>query len=413
MKSFPIVLFLLIVIYSCQHREIVNPEIKANLRDLSSDEVAISQATSEFAIELFQQLEDENVPNLFFSPFSIHQALSMTMNGDDAESLVQIRNLLKYGNMSLDEANESNRELTALLLEMDAKVKLSIANGIWFNELYTLKTHFRQTVSNYYGAEVAGLDMGNPASKDIINNWISRQTNGLLKDVLDYVDPDAMMYLVNAIYFKADWKYTFNENNTKKASFLTSSGKEVRVDMMDMNTEATYKSYVRNDIHYLELPYSTGQFNMGIVYNTTGDLQEVLPHISAANLNEWRKNSVEANFILKMPKFKMQHKINNLHNDLQEMELKQPFEAHPENFTNMFTQGPPLVISRVIHDALIEVDEKGSEAAAATVVEMMPTSAAPRTPYEVVLDKPFVFIIQERHSGAILFMGKLGDPSLL
>jgi serpin B len=154
---------------------------------------------------------------------------------------------------------------------------------------------------------------------------------------------------------------------------------------------------------------------MGILYNPQGDLDQVSQYLNLSNLEMWRKNASEQNFILKMPKFKMKYKMANMKDDLIQMGLVRPFYFHPDNFTKLFSNPTDdLKISRVIHDAMIEVDEKGSEAAAATIVEVIEkTSAGPSLPSVVTLDKPFIFFIQEKHSGAILFMGKLGDPSKL
>jgi serpin B len=232
--------------------------------------------------------------------------------------------------------------------------------------------------------------------------------------MLDQVSPQAAMYLVNAIYFKADWKYRFNASNTQKAPFKVSPTQEVEVDMMRMDEPTTLRYFRTDDLEYLEIPYSTGQYTMGVITSSEFDLDKKLQDFSFQDLEYWREQARDANFILQMPKFKMRYKMEKMNEYLIAMGLEKPFKPSPLNFTKLFTNPTePMFISRVIHDAIIEVDEQGSEAAAATVVEVELTSIAPGEPGIFKLDKPFVFLIQEKQSGAILFMGKLGNPSLL
>lgn len=400
--------------FACVPSEEIKPA-EANLRTLATYEKELANSSAKFALDLFAQLNDPDEANQFYSPYSIHQALSMTMNGNEGEVLQEFVDLLRYEGMSINDANRGSKELTEFLLQVDPKVKLAIANAIWYKQEYQVQVPFKDISREYYNAEIAGLDMLNPNSVNIINNWIAQKTNDLIKDMLDEIPSDAVMYLVNAIYYKADWKYQFIASKTKKENFYPNPGNPVLVDMMDLDKPSAFRSYFGDGYHYFEIPYSTGQYSMGILYNPQGDLDQVSQYLNLGNIEMWRKNASEQNFILKMPKFKMKYKMANMKDDLIQMGLVRPFFFHPDNFTKLFSNPTDdLKISRVIHDAMIEVDEKGSEAAAATIVEVIEkTSAGPSLPSVVTLDKPFIFFIQEKHSGAILFMGKLGDPSKL
>ncbi|WP_246255321.1 serpin family protein [Cyclobacterium plantarum] len=390
--------------------ELVSP----NLRALQAHEQEMVLSSSRFAMDLFHQFQKKEVPNQFYSPYSIHQALSMAMNGNEGEVLEEFVRVLRYEGMGLEEANEAAQSLTKFLLELDPKVRLSIANAIWYKQEWEVNPDFEETVRNSFGAEVGGLDMANPQSVNVINNWIEQNTEGLIKDMLDAIPPNAAMYLVNAIYFKADWKYRFNASNTREAPFYVSPGNEVAVDMMRMEEAASLRYFSDGGLEYLEIPYSTGQYNMGVIISDDFALDEKLQGFSFEDLEYWRENANEANFILQMPKFKLRYKMDKMNEDLMAMGLEKPFHPSPMNFTKLFAHPTePMYISRVIHDALIEVDERGSEAAAATIVEVSYTSVGPHQPRVFALDKPFVFLIQDKHSGAILFMGKLSDPSLL
>lgn len=388
--------------------------LEPNLRTLQEHEMKTVQAGSRFAMDLFHQLSKTEAPNQFYSPFSIHAALSMAMNGNEGEALQEYLKVLRFDDQTLEEANRGAKELTEFLLQVDPKVKMSIANAIWYRQDYKVKVPFKAVAEEFYDAKVAGIDVFDPKSVDIINQWIERQTEGLIKDMLDQIRPDAVMYLVNAIYYKADWRFQFDPKKTIKAPFHIAADRQVQVDMMSFMEAGTIQSYRGEDYQYLEIPYSTGQYSMGVLIPDGYDLSAVEKDFTLENLERWRSQSVEQNVILKMPKFKLKQKIDNLREDLIAMGLKIPFGFDSRNFTLIFDNPTDLLkINRVIHDAVIEVDEKGTEAAAATVVEMVELTSATPGPDVLTIDRPFVFFIQEKHSGSILFMGKLGDPSLL
>ncbi|MDR7129945.1 serpin B [Algoriphagus sp. 4150] len=402
--------------FSCISGEDNSPsgKVEANLRELSLDENRLSESNTRFATNLFQQLASNgDSKNIFFSPYSVHQALAMAMNGNDGEVLEEFIQVLQMEGMNLEEANQAVKDLTSFLLDVDPKVKLSIANGIWYKEDYQVRIPFKDAARQYFNAEIAPFNVYDPNSVDIINHWIEKQTNNLIKDMLDFIPEDAVMYLVNAIYFKGDWTYNFPKENTRKEKFTLRNGQEIMTDMMNLGEPAGFKAYGTADYTYLEIPYSSEQYSMGVLVNESGNLSQLYPHFTLENLDEWRSNSRDVNLILKMPKFKIEYRIDNLADDLQAMGLVRPFIFHQDNFTQLFSNPTNyLKISRVIHQALIEVDEKGTEAAAATIVEVVEKTSLPpnSTPTIFTLDRPFIFFIQEKHSGAILFMGKLENP---
>src|SRR5690554_5789532 len=216
--------FLLGIIFlSCAPEGEQSP-LEPNLRTLQDHEINTVNASSDFAIDLFHQLSKSKDANQFYSPYSIHVALSMAMNGNEGEALEEYLDVLRFEGQKLEEANQGAKELTEFLLQVDPKVRLAIANAIWYRQDYQVKVSFRTMAEKYYNAEVAGIDVFNPRSVDIINGWIERQTKGLIKDMLDRIPPDAVMYLVNAIYYKADWKYQFDPEKTQKEPFYVSSG---------------------------------------------------------------------------------------------------------------------------------------------------------------------------------------------
>ena len=380
---------------------------------MTASETEMVQSNAEFAIRFFHEMEKENHNNFFTGPFSIHQALSMAMNGNEGEILQEYLDVLAYHGLSKEEANQAVKSLTTYLKEVDPKVKVNIANGIWYREGLSVQAPFKSALETYYDANISALDFNEPNAHQVINNWIASQTNDLIKNMLDGIPREAVMYLVNAIYFKGDWKYQFDPQKTKKEPFFTESGSTLQVDMMESKGKVGLNIGGNARVNYLEIPYSTGQYQMAIIQPQSGSLSSILSEITAENLALWSGNSRESSVILKMPKFKMKHKENNLRVQLENMGLVTPFSPNSDNFTKIFEGTfPPMLISRVIHEALIEVDEKGTEAAAATIIEIGVTSM-PSGPSIITLDKPYFFLIKEKSSGAILFMGKLGNPSLL
>lgn len=387
--------------------------VEANLRQMTITESEIVQSNADFAVRFFHEMEKESLENYFTGPFSIHQALSMAMNGNEGDVLQEYLDVLAYHGLSKEEANLAVKSLTAYLKDVDPKVKINIANGIWYREGLRVQTAFKSNMQNYYNANVSALDFNNPNAHQVINNWIASQTNELIKDILDSIPREAVMYLVNAIYFKGDWKYQFDPGKTKKAPFYPERGGSVQVDMMESKDRVGLWVGGNAKVNYIEIPYSTGQYQMAIILPNSGTLSDILPEITHENLTLWSNSARETSAILKMPKFKIKHKIVNLSEQLENMGLVTAFTPSPANFTKVFEGNhPPLMISRIIHEALVEVDEKGTEAAAATVIEMVVTSV-PSGPTIITLDKPFYFLIKEKSSGAVLFMGKLGNPSLL
>lgn len=410
--TLPLLGFILLAASCNPFQDSMGP-VEANTRLMSKSESEMVQANVNFAVRFFKELEKDGLENHFTGPFSIHQALSMAMNGNEGEVLQEYLDVLAYHGLSKAEANQAVKSLTEYLKKVDPKVKINIANGIWYREGFRVQAPFKNSMEAYYNANISPLNFDQTNAHQVINNWIASQTNNLIRDMLNSIPREAVMYLVNAIYFKGDWKYQFDPQKTKKESFFPDNGASVQVEMMESKDKVTLRTAGNAKVNYLEIPYSTGQYQMAIIQAQNGSLSSILPEITIENLAAWSENAQETSVILKMPKFKMRYKEENLRDKLENMGLVTPFSPNPNNFTKLFEGSlPPMLISRVIHEALIEVDEKGTEAAAATIVEIGLTSM-PTGPRIITLDKPFYFLIKEKSSGSILFMGKLGNPSLL
>ncbi len=412
MKNLPKVLIIFTFfscgVFSCSENDLqLNEDNPPNLRPLSDQELKLVEATNEFSFELIKRLDQlEADQNFFISPISVGYALGMVLNGAAGETKQGIKNTLDFGDLSDDEINKSYKELTSLLLSMDNKVELGIANSVWYRNTLNVKSDFANIISEHYDAKIEGLDFAKPDAKDIINNWIESKTNNRIQDMLNTVPSNAVMYLVNAIYFKADWTYQFEESATKKAPFYLEDGTTQQVDMM-FSEGATVRYANEEDFQFIDIPYGNEQFSMTILLPNTGTtIADVWQKLSAAQLRNLNEKSDTATLELYLPKFELDYK-KSLNEVLTDMGMQKAFSGGAE-LPNLFEEALDLTISEVIHQSFLKVDEKGSEAAAATIVGIIALLLlAGRKPPEIIIDRPFGLMIRERHSGSILFAGKI------
>jgi len=402
---------IIFTLFSCSENDLqLNEDNPPNLRSLSNQELELIAATNEFSFELIKELDqlaaDEN---FFISPISVGYALGMLFNGADGETKQGIKNTLDFGKLSDTEINKSYKNLTSLLLSMDNTVELGIANSVWYRNTLTVQPNFANTINESYDAKIEGLDFNNPNAKDIINNWIAEKTNDRIQDMLSSVPPEAVMYLVNAIYFKADWTYQFEESATDKAPFYLEDGTTQQVDMM-FSEGATISHAYTDNFQLIDIPYGNEQFVMTILLpNSDTGIADIWQSISASQLRNLDEQSDTATVTLYLPKFELNYK-KSLKAILSDMGMQKAFSDEAE-LLNLFEESLNLKISDVIHQSFLKVDEKGSEAAAATIVEVGTTSVGGGEPQKIKVDRPFGLMIRERHSGAIMFAGKMQDLS--
>jgi len=304
--------------------------------------------------------------------------------------------------MSVDEINEYYQIMQNSLTTVDRSTKLNIANSIWYKDGYPIYPAFLDINRKYFDAEVSALDFANPKSLDIINNWCSDKTNGLIKNPLDKIPADAIMYLINAIYFKGIWSSEFKKKDTSERDFTTANGASHKVDMMQQ--EQIFNYFEDEDAQYLDMPYGNKAFSMAVILPKQGNtIDDYLKSFDLESWSEIMQNLSPREIKVYFPKFKVKSKLE-LKNILATMGMPQAFTPQAD-FSRM--SEIDLMISRIIHSTYCDVNEKGTEAAAVTIVEMIET-AMPQNPVFNV-NRPFVFIIREKSTGVILFMGKMGS----
>ncbi len=411
MKKTRLIFLLAISISSCSLLE--NDEENyniPNLRELTNEEQELVSSTNQFACDIFMNIQSENSSeNLFISPLSIEYALAMTMNGANGTTHDAIKSTLHTESMSESEINEAYLSISDFFINLDNTVKLSIANSVWYRDALSVKNSFTEVMNIYYGARVEGLDFSDPNANKTINNWVDEETNGKIRELVDRIPDHAMMYLINAVYFKADWTYEFDESLTEKGDFVDLNGTKIQVNMM--TSKGVEVNYYHNSIlRLIDIPYGNGQYSMTILLPSENEsTSSVTEFLSPKNLSDWLHNSNLITAELKMPKFKIEFKTS-LNKTLSALGMGIAF-SDSADLSRLFEEPLDLFISRILHKAVIEVDEKGSEAAAATAVEISQTSVNPNQPPIIVIDRPFIFLIREKHSNHILFAGQLMDPS--
>jgi len=372
----------------------------------------VAEGNNRFAMDMYSQLKNES-GNVFLSPFSISTALAMTYEGANGSTASEMSSVLH-----LPQNDTERREGYATLIYKinngGGKSELSTANALWLQKDRPLLGSYTQDVMQYYGGNTSLLDFRSDpeGSRSLINSWVENRTNDRIRNLIPegLITPSTKLVLINAVYFKGEWVRQFNETDTEDGDFRTGilSSKKVRL----MHSTDVF-NYMENDkLQMLEMPYSGANLSMLVLLPKNDDMGSLESSLSVDNLESWKQSLEEQSVQVYMPKFKFE-KSYMLGDTLQSMGMKQAFEDSAD-FSKM-TGAKDLKIDVVVHKAFVEVDEKGTEAAAATAVIMGPTAAAPgHEPPPIPVfraDHPFIFIIQEKASGSILFMGRVSDPS--
>jgi serine protease inhibitor len=377
--------------------------------NLTGDQLALVESGNSFAFDIFTKVlksagEGENV---MISPLSISYALSMTLNGADGATRDSIIKALRLNGITMDALNTSFKDLTSALLSVDQRVLMSIANSVWTEKDFVVKQSFIEILTEYYKAESKSFDINDPSAPAKINAWIEDKTNGLIKNMVDKLNDNAVMLLINAIYYKGKWSSQFDKSKTVPMPFYKSSGSPADVPMMKQETE--YKVFEGTGFVLAEFPYGQGNFVMDVILPDAGnDLETVMSSVNDAGFTSWISQMNKRKIDLSFPKFKYGFK-KKLKDILTDMGMGIAFNDGAD-FSNISDQYD-LLINEVTHQSFIETNEEGTEAAAATVVEIGVTSAPP-SPLVLKLDHPFLYVIRETTTNSILFMGRVADPSV-
>lgn len=371
-------------------------------RELTATERELITASNSFAFGMLREVNgDENGKNVFISPLSASLALGMTMNGARGQTLDAMRSTLGFGDTPLGEVNAGYLSLIELLRGLDRRVDMRIANSVWYRTGFPVEQTFIDVASTYFDAEVSPLDFASPNARKTINSWVDESTNGRIRELIGDIPPEAVMYLINAIYFKGSWTNGFDRNDTRDDTFTAEDGARVPVKMMSV--ESTFALGGGTDYRAVDLPYGNGAFSMTILLPNEGkDVDDILMRLDADEWDTLVNGLHPSSITIMLPRFRLDYE-KGLNDALEALGMGIAF-TESSDFTGISREDP--LISRVFQKTFVEVNEEGTEAAAATAVEVQSTSAGPT----LRMDRPFIFAIREHLTGTILFVGKVAKP---
>lgn len=365
----------------------------------------LNQAILNFTWNMLKE-SSKNNGNIMVSPPSVYIALAMTLNGAEGQTKEEMLKALSAENISTEDLNEGlNDWINAL--SKDRIAKLSITNSIWYREGFKANKEFLQTNADYYSAYIKSLDFKDSSAVDTINKWVKDATNDKIDKIVDEINDDVMMYLINAIYFNGDWKYEFPANKTREGIFNIPVGK-VKTDFMNRRGKMEYLK--TGGTTGVILPYLDEQFAFVALLPEEGKTpKDLINNLSALDLMKLIKNKEEKDIELSIPKFESSYE-DSLKNELRNMGMNLPFEESADFSKMKEDLSKDLLISEVKHKTYIRVDEKGTEAAAVTSVEMELTSMPIELP-KLIFDRPFIYGIIDVTTGIPLFIGIMENPS--
>jgi serpin B len=355
-----------------------------------------------------QELSSRNQgKNIFISPISIQLALSMLYNGAEGQTRLQMSNLLTAKQLPLNFFNQQNSQLIKSLTA-DPAVQLDIANSLWIRQGTPIKPEFLERNRQFYSALVSVSNFADPRLVGTINDWVKKQTKGKITQIVDRINPQTVMFLINAIYFRGNWRKSFDPKLTKPQPFRLSNGKTKTVPMMNRSDSF---SYLENDrFQAVQLPYGTGRFRMVILLPKPNQSPATLLNsLTTADWNTWMTSFQTTDGSLSLPRFRMEYEIN-LPSTLQKLGMTDAFSPSRANLQGISTL--PLVVSQIKHKSVIEVNEKGTTAAGTTSIEVEVTSAPlpPSNPFTMIVDRPFIIAIRDSQTDSLLFMGAIYEP---
>ncbi len=377
------------------------------LMPLDLNQQTVVYSANWFGMNLFKALNASNAgKSLMISPLSVSMALGLTLNGARGTTSDAMGQTLGLAGMTSDQINTSYADLIQGLENLNPNVQMELANSIWYPPTLQVEQEFKDVNSTYFNAQIRSLNFSAPGASGIINGWVSEATHGKITTIVpDPIPRDVVMYLINAVYFKGQWKHQFDPSNTIGSVFHLSDGSTVPCQMM--STRDSLPCFIDSDLVCVDLPYGSIGFSMTILLPPEGvDIDEYIAMdvgtgMFTAPSPRMRISEVQ----LSMPKFKLDYE-QSLNAVLKQLGMGIALSGAAD-FTGIDRRGGPA-ISEVLHKTFVQVDEVGTEATAATSVEMW-RSINDEIP-SIVVNRPFVFVIREHLSNTILFIGKVVQP---
>ncbi|NWF61458.1 MAG: serpin family protein [Fischerella sp.] len=363
-------------------------------------------ANTKFGFKLFSEiLKQDSDRNIFISPTSVAIALDMTYNGAGGSTQQAMAKALELQGLSVPEINSSNAALKVLLENPDPQVQLSIANSLWANQDVSIKPDFLKITQDFYQAKVTNLNFKDASAPGIINNWVNENTSGKIKKIVENIEPDQVLFLINAVYFKGKWNNEFDKQQTAQYPFYITSGSQKQHPMMSQKDKYNY--YENEQFQAVSLPYGKEAKISFYVFlpKQNYNLKSFYQNLNAENWEKWMSQFSQQEGFIRLPRFKMDYEVT-LNEALKVLGMGEAF-TNQADFSGI---GENLAISDVKHKTFVEVNEEGTEAAATTSVGIVATSLPANEPFRMIVDRPFFCAIRDNQTGSILFMGSIVDP---
>jgi serpin B len=396
-------LMLLIIVFGC-NKENIQAKREPKILQLPEKSQQIIQQSNKFGIDLFKATSQTEADNLMLSPLSASTALTMLLNGCNNETYNQIHQMLGYEDMTIAEVNETYQSMVRQLLEADPEVQLALANAVWYRQDYIVKPPFLQIMDSSFNAHVEKLDFLLPSALENINGWASDNTNGKIPKVMDEISSDAVMFLMNALYFKGSWTQQFDKDQTSMKPFYPENGSPISVPTMF--GKIPVKTYATSDYRAIELTYGRTNFSMVIIVpaNSLPGFLETFDNEDWQNLTDtFDENQNTSEIEVSLPKFKFTYE-KVLNDQLASLGMIDAFDSGLADLSGISDND--IFVSFVKQNTFVDVNEEGTEAAAVTTIGIVETSMP--MPFEI--NKPFVFAIRERTTNSLLFLGKVIHP---
>ncbi|MBD2676155.1 MULTISPECIES: serpin family protein [Nostoc] len=384
------------------------PETPLEKKTVNTD-TKIVQSNNKFGFKLFSEVNksDGREKNVFISPSSVAIALAMTYNGASGSTQQAMAKTLELQGMNLSEINSAYAAILKQLLENpDAKVQLKIANSLWANQEVKFQPDFLQRTENFYQAKVSNLNFQDPTATTTINDWVKANTAGKIDKIVQKIEPDQVLFLINAIYFKGNWTNEFDKNQTNEQPFYITSGRQKPHPMMSQ--EGDYRYYENEQFQAVSLPYGKdGKLSFYIFLpKQNSNLKAFSQNLNVENWEKWMTQFNKQKGFIRLPRFKTEYDVT-LNNTLKALGMEEAF-SNKANFSGM---GKNFAISQVKHKTFLEVNEEGTQAAAATSVGIVATSLRQEPePFRMIVDRPFFCAIRDNQTGSVLFMGSIVEP---
>nr|WP_281423142.1 serpin family protein [Paenibacillus oenotherae] len=365
------------------------------------------EAYNSFGMDMYLEAAADASHNVVLSPLSMAMALSMTMNGAKGGTLDEMQTIMQVGDIASEIRNSGNKELMSKLEDSSADIELSIANSLWIRAGSNVYKDFKASNEQHYNALVSELDFDTPSSVNAINNWVKEATGEKISHIIeDPIDQNTLMFLINALYFKGDWRHKFLRMDTTDQPFRLLDGSSITVPMMEQTKEFPYLK--AEAFQAIRLAYVNENWNMILVLPNDGiELSEVQEKW-LKDLSSWREGFQTSTVKLGLPRFKVEFQLK-MKDTLQAMGMETAFDREDADFSGIAPIPPNIYLDNVMHKAFIEVSETGTTAAAVSSSEFKELSGISSS-IAMTFDRPFFFAIEEKTTGMIAFMGSIMNP---